>query len=80
MKERYQDIQKELDESGQQQISTTDPDARAVVLHRNIVNVGYNIQAVSDEKHKSMVAYDTGQVNDTHALARMAMETKEQAE
>jgi len=64
-------------ESGQQQISTTDPDARAVVLHRNIVNVGYNIQAVSDEKYKLMVTYDTGSVNDTHALAPMAMETKE---
>ncbi|MDP3058790.1 MAG: IS1182 family transposase [bacterium] len=76
-KQQYQEIQQELEASGEQQISLTDADARAVVLHRNIVNVGYNVQAVSDEKHKLMVAFDTGAVNDTHALSPMALETKE---
>jgi hypothetical protein len=46
-------------------------------LHRNIVNVGYNIQASSDAKHKLLVEFDTGDVNDTHALASMAIQTKE---
>jgi hypothetical protein len=41
------------------------------------VNVGYNIQASSDSKHKLLVEYDTGDVNDTHALAPMALKTKE---
>lgn len=75
--ENYRKIKKALTESGEDQISVTDPDSRAVVLLRNIVNVGYNIQASSDEKHKLLVAYDTGSVNDTHALAPMAIETKE---
>jgi transposase len=73
----YQRISKELKDSGEEQISLTDPDSRAVVLHRNIINVGYNIQASSDEKHKLLVAYDTGSVNDTHALAPMAVQTKQ---
>jgi len=75
--DKYQQIQKELDSSGQEQISLTDPDSRAVILHRNIVNVGYNIQASSDSKHKLLTEYDTGDVNDTHALASMSIQTKE---
>lgn len=73
----YQQVEEQLLQSGEQQISLTDPDARSVVLHRNIINVGYNIQAVCDEKHKLLVDYDTGSVNDTHALAPMALQTKE---
>jgi transposase len=74
---KYTNIQKELKSSNQEQISVTDPDSRAVVLLRNIINVGYNIQTSSDSKHKLLVEYDTGDVNDTHALAPMAMQTKE---
>ena len=54
----------------------TDPDSRSVILHKNIINVGYNVQASTDSKHKLLVEYDTGDVNDTHALASMAIETK----
>lgn len=76
-RDQYEKIRKELKASGEDQISVTDPDSRSVVLLRNIVNVGYNIQASSDAKHKLLVDYDTGSVNDTHALAPMALQTKE---
>ena len=76
-KDKYNQIKQELEKSGEEQISTTDPDSRSVILHRNIVNVGYNIQASSDAKHKLLVEYDTGSVNDTHALADMAIQTKD---
>lgn len=76
-KRQYKVIEKELQESGQTQISKTDPDAKGVVLHRNVVNVGYNIQAGCDGKHKLFVNNDTGRVNDTHALAEMALDAKE---
>lgn len=76
-KESYEATERHLKDSGQEQVSLTDPDARSVVLHRNIVNVGYNVQASSDSKHKLLVAYDTGDVNDSHALATMAGQTKE---
>jgi len=74
---KYQKVNRELDASGQEQISLTDPDSRAVVLTRNIVNVGYNIQASSDAKHKLLLEYDTGSVNDTHCLGQMAIQTRE---
>jgi transposase len=74
---KYQQLQKELEVSGEEQISLTDPDSRSVILHKNIINVGYNIQASSDAKHKLLVEFDTGDVNDTHVLASMATQTKE---
>ena len=73
----YQQIKTQLKQSGKEQISLSDPDARAVILHRNIVNVGYNIQAASDAKHKLLVEFDTGDVNDTHALSGMAIASKQ---
>lgn len=76
-KERYRNIEKQLQQSGERQISLTDPDARSVVLHRNIVNVGYNVQAGCDAKHKLFVNNDTGSVNDTHALSPMALDAKQ---
>lgn len=76
-KEKYRNIEKQLRQSGERQISLTDPDARSVVLHRNIVNVGYNVQAGCDAKHKLFVNNDTGSVNDTHALSPMALDAKE---
>ena len=74
---KYQQIQRDLETSGEEQISLTDPDSRSVILHKNIINVGYNIQASSDAKHKLLVEFDTGDVNDTHALSSMASQTKE---
>ena len=76
-KERFRNIEKRLQESGETQISLTDPDARSVILHRNIINVGYNVQAGCDAKHKLFVNNDTGSVNDTHALSPMALDAKE---
>ena len=70
-KANYKNIEQELANKQVEQISTNDPDAKAVLLHRNIVNVGYNVQAVSDSKYKMLVGMDTGDVNDTHALAPM---------
>jgi len=73
----YKAIEAELAATGQTQISKTDPDARSVILHRNVVNVGYTVQAGSDGKHKLFINNDTGSVNDTNALADMALDAKE---
>ena len=76
-KDNYNEIRTQIDASGQSQISLTDPNARSVVLHRNIINVGYCVQAGCDSKHKLFVNNDTGTVNDTHALSPMALDAKE---
>jgi transposase len=76
-REKYQAIKDTLKASEEDQISLTDADAKAVILHRNIVNVGYNVQASVDAKNKLLVEFDTGDVNDTHALSGIAIESKE---
>ena len=76
-KDNYKYIENQLKESGESQISLTDPDAKSVPLHRNIVNVGYCIQAGCDAEYKLFVNNDTGTVNDTHALSPMALDVKE---
>lgn len=75
-RKEYKQIEQQLKESGETQISKVDSDARSVILHRNVVNVGYNIQAGCDIKHKLFVNNTTGKVNDTHALAEMALDAK----
>lgn len=75
--QKYEAIQNQLKETGQEQLSTTDADAKSVILHRGVVNVGYNVQASVDAKNKLITHFDTGDVNDTRALAPIAIETKE---
>ena len=76
-KSNYKNIENQLAASEHTQISLTDPDARSVVLHRNIINVGYCVQAGCDSKHNLFINNDTGTVNDTHALSPMALDAKE---
>lgn len=76
-KDNYKEIEKQLKESGESQISLTDKDAKSIVLHRNIINVGYCVQAGCDSKHNLFINNDTGTVNDTHSLSPMALDAKD---
>jgi transposase len=75
-KDKYENLKNQLEESDETQISTTDPDARALPLHMNIVEVGYNIQSSVDDKHNLIVAYDVTNVKDNDALTLMAIKSK----
>lgn len=75
--DNYKEIQELIDESHDGQVSTVDPDARAVVLHRNIVNVGYNIQTTADAKHNFIIDVYVGGVNDQYDLSTGAKRAKE---
>jgi transposase len=67
-----------LEESGQTQLSLTDPDARLLVKGGQGV-AGYNVQAVVDDKHKLIVASevvnDSSDVGQLHAMAKAAKQT-----
>jgi len=75
--DKYDNLQKQLDATDETQISTTDPDARALPLHMRIVQVGYNLQSAVDDKHKLIAEYDITNRNDNRALAPMALKTRE---
>ena len=73
----YELLGKQLQESGDTQISTTDPDARALLVQGQVVEVGYNVQTAVDDKHKLIVATHTINSNDRNALFNIAHEAKE---
>ena len=76
-KERYEDLQKRLEESGDSQISLTDPDSR-LMKSQGDMKVCFNAQIGVDAKHHLIVAGDvTNQVNDEWQLAPMALAAKE---
>lgn len=76
-KAKYENLKTQLDNTQETQISTSDPDTRALPLHMRIVQVGYNLQSVVDDKHNLIVDYQITNKNDHRALAPMALKAKD---
>ena len=76
--EKYMDLENRLDQSDDRQISTSDPDARALPKHMGIVEVGYNIQSVVDDKYNLIAHFEVTNEKDDHALAQPAVEAKKE--
>lgn len=79
-RDRHKALLDELDRTGEDQISLTDPDARAMARMTK-VGVGYNVQLAVDVKHKLIAEQEvSNQVLDMGLLAptvEAAMETLE---
>jgi hypothetical protein len=73
---KYKNLEQQLIEAGQEQISTTDSDSRKLAVRQNILEVCYNIQTSVDGKHNLPIDFKTTSNNDTHALANMAARAK----
>ena len=73
---KYDHLQALLSKSEEDQISTTDADARSMILHGSVIEVAYNVQTAVDEKNKLIVHYQATNVNDRKALFPVAMEVK----
>jgi hypothetical protein len=58
------------------QVSTTDAESRALIIHRNIVEVSYNTQTAVDSKHKLILHYEATNKNDAKALLAAALAAK----
>lgn len=74
---KYEVLREQLEKSGEPQISTTDADARALLVQGQVVEVCYNTQAAVDQKHNLVVATHTINRNDRNAMSGIAIETKE---
>ena len=74
---RYQAMLAQLDRTGEDQISLTDPDSRAMAAHTK-VGVGYNVQVAVDAKNKLIVEQAvTNQVVDMGLLTETAEPARE---
>src|SRR5208283_1480710 len=82
-RDRYGALLNDLERSGEDQISLTDPDSRAMAAHTK-VGVGYNIQIAVDAKNKMIVeqavsnqVVDMGLLTQTAEAAREILEVEQ---
>ncbi|WP_052158242.1 IS1182 family transposase [Lacinutrix jangbogonensis] len=70
-KKQYQAIEKQLKQTGEKQFSSSDPEARQLVIRGVVTEVCYNVQSTVDHKHKIPIDYDLTNNNDKHAMTSM---------
>jgi transposase len=75
-KEGYKQIEQQLKESGQPQVSTSDPESRQMITRNNITEVAYNVQTSVDAKHNIPFDYDVTNTNDAKAMGNMLQRAK----
>ena len=72
----YEDLEKKLKESGQPQISLSDPESRQIMIRNNITEVAYNVQTSVDAKNKIPIDYKVTNENDSKAMGNMVQRAK----
>jgi transposase len=74
---QYERLKSDLEQSGESQISLTDPESRSMRVGHG-VEVSYNVQIVVDQKNKLLVEHEvTNDVIDLGQLSAMAKKAKE---
>jgi hypothetical protein len=76
-KEYYTELNDKMVQSGEKQISMSDPESRSLPLNDVVTAVCFNIQAVSDSKHSLIVDFDTINTTDQGQLCPMATKAME---
>jgi transposase len=75
-KAKYESLGERLDNSDQEQISTSDPDSRQMIIRNNITEVAYNIQSTTDAKHHIPIDFKVTNNNDSKAMGNMVRRAK----
>lgn len=75
-KRKYESYQRQLDETGQVQISTSDPDSRQMIVRNNITEVAYNVQSTVDAKHNIPIDFNVTNKNDSKAMGAIVRRAK----
>ena len=75
-KDNYENMDRHLTNSGESQISTSDPDSRQLMIRNNISEVAYNVQTVVDAKHYLPIDYKVTNENDSKAMSGMLRRAK----
>jgi transposase len=75
-KDNYKGLEKQLKESGEAQISISDPQSRQIMLRNNITEVAYNVQSTVDSKNNMPIDYKVTNQNDSKAMGNMVQRAK----
>jgi len=75
-KDFYNDLTKQLEETGETQVSTSDPDSRQMITRNNITEVAYSTQTTVDAKYNIPIDYKVTNENDSKAMGGMVRRAK----
>ena len=75
-RKKYEAYKKELNETGDTQISTSDPDSRQMITRNNITEVAYNVQSTVDARHNIPIDFKVTNQNDSKAMGGMLRRAK----
>ena len=75
-KDGYQKLEEQLKESGEKQISTSDPETRQIMVRGPVSEVCYNIQSTVDAKNRIPIDYQVTNKNDAGAMGNMVRRAK----
>ncbi len=75
-KDKYKKIEKQIRDSGQEQVSTSDTDSRQMIIRNNITEVAYNVQTTVDSKYNLPLDYKVTNHNDSKAMGNMLQRAK----
>lgn len=75
-RKHYTQLEKELKESGDTQISTSDPESRHIIIRSNITEVAYCVQSTVDADHNIPIDYLVTNKNDSKAMGQMLRRSK----
>ena len=77
---KYDNLQQQLNNTTDKQISSTDPDSRSILVVKSIVEVAYNVQNAVDDKHNLIVHTQATNTNDGKPLHKVALQAKHNLE
>jgi transposase len=75
-KASYLELETKLKESGESQISLSDPESRQIMVRNNITEVSYNVQSTVDAKNNIPIDYKVTNENDSKAMGNMVQRAK----
>jgi transposase len=75
-KDNYKNLEKQLKESGESQISLSDPESKQIMIRNNITEVAYNVQTTVDSKNNLPIDYKVTNENDSKAMGNMVQRAK----
>jgi transposase len=75
-KQYYKEIEKQIKETGESQVSTSDTESRKIITRNHITEVAYNIQTTVDAKHCLPIDYKVTNTNDSKAMGNMLQRAK----
>lgn len=70
-KQHYKEIEKQIKDTGEAQVSTSDTESRQMIIRNNITEVAYNVQTTVDAKHCLPIDYKVTNNNDSKAMGTM---------